>query len=139
MTDDRYNQPPAPDCTRDVASYRRGCPCLDCLDAANTYSRERYAARHAPTRSDAHQALLAELNKHAAWMADAACAGMDPDVFHPDRGEDARPAKAICAACPVRQRCLDYALDARLKHGIWGGTSERERRRIRRTNRETAA
>ena len=49
-------------------------------------------------------------------------------MFFPERGETAGPARQICAACPVCQQCLDYALSNRITHGIWGGLSERERR-----------
>lgn len=71
-----------------------------------------------------------------AWMADAACRGLDPALFHPGRGEDTTAAKAICARCPVRAECLDYAMgDPREKHGVWGGRSERERRNLARRRR----
>lgn len=69
------------------------------------------------------------------WTDAAACLGLDPDLFFPERGEDVAPAKAVCAGCPVREDCLDYALDNGERHGIWGGLSERERRRIRRDRR----
>ncbi len=67
------------------------------------------------------------------WHADGACRRPEHSGvnFFPQRGEDARPAKAVCAACPVRTDCLDQALSTGEKHGIWGGLSERERRRIR--------
>ena len=67
-----------------------------------------------------------------SWMADAECKGMDPDLFHPGRGEDAKKAKAICSECLVRIECLDYSLANYEKVGIWGGMSERERRALRR-------
>lgn len=66
-----------------------------------------------------------------AWKADAECAGLDPELFFPRRGENTLQAKAVCAVCPVRQECLDYALASTDLLGIWGGTSEKERRRIR--------
>lgn len=66
------------------------------------------------------------------WYAHGACLGIHPDHFHPDRGESTHEAKAICSTCPVRVECLDWALTTHQKFGIWGGTSERERRRIRR-------
>jgi WhiB family redox-sensing transcriptional regulator len=66
-----------------------------------------------------------------AWVAEGACIGVDPEWFFPDRGEDVRRAKAICATCPVKDECLEYALENREKFGIWGGTSERERRGMR--------
>lgn len=55
-----------------------------------------------------------------------------PDVaFFVERGQDSRPAKQVCAGCVVQQQCLDYAIEHRISHGIWGGCSERERRRLR--------
>jgi WhiB family redox-sensing transcriptional regulator len=66
------------------------------------------------------------------WQANANCVGVDPDIFFPERGASTREAKAICAACKVKTECLNYALDNGEKFGIWGGTSERERRRLRR-------
>ena len=70
------------------------------------------------------------------FMDLGSCRGMDPEVFFPDRGESLAPAKAICADCIVRDECLEYALDNRERFGVWGGTSERERRRLRRARRE---
>lgn len=66
------------------------------------------------------------------WRRHGACRGADPDIFFPDRGESTREAKEICAGCPVRGECIDFALDGGEKFGIWGGKSERERRRMRR-------
>ena len=71
-----------------------------------------------------------------AFMDLGSCRGMDPDIFFPDRGESLTPAKTICADCIVRDECLEYALDNRERFGVWGGTSERERRRLRRARRE---
>lgn len=71
------------------------------------------------------------LVKREDWMHQAACADTDPDMWFPHRGEQIKPLIAICATCPVRQDCLEYAIEHGEHHGIWGGTSERERRRIR--------
>ncbi len=75
------------------------------------------------------------------WQKDGACRlgpGASPaqlnansNVFFPERGSSTKEAKSICALCPVNQQCLDYALMNGEKFGIWGGTSERERRKIR--------
>lgn len=68
-----------------------------------------------------------------AWRDFARCRGMDPELFHPGRGHSADPARAVCAGCPVRQPCLDHALGlGQAARGVWGGTSERERRGLRR-------
>lgn len=73
------------------------------------------------------------------WVKQAACAGMADTVFFPERGDDgkreAAVAKAICAACPVRRECLDFAVATHQIHGIWGGTTVRERRSLRRNRR----
>jgi len=72
------------------------------------------------------------------WRKRAACQGVDPDVFYPVSEEDADTAKAVCAQCPVREACLEYALAYRERDGVWGGATERERRRIVRQRRKTA-
>lgn len=66
------------------------------------------------------------------WQERANCLGVDPDLFFPERGASTREAKAVCGSCEVRVECLEYALDHAEKFGIWGGLSERERRRLRR-------
>jgi WhiB family redox-sensing transcriptional regulator len=80
-----------------------------------------------------------DLFASAAFMAFGACRGTDPDVFFPDRGESLEPAKRVCAECVVRDECLEHALAHGERFGVWGGTSERERRRIRRQRRTAAA
>ncbi len=62
------------------------------------------------------------------WVDRAACRGMGPGLFHPELGEDTRPAKEVCQGCPVRAECYAYSLEISTHHGIWGGKSERERR-----------
>jgi WhiB family redox-sensing transcriptional regulator len=66
------------------------------------------------------------------WQSRANCMGVDPDLFFPERGASTREAKEVCRGCVVRQDCLEYALENGEKFGIWGGMSERERRRLRR-------
>lgn len=73
-----------------------------------------------------------------SWRNRSACRGVDPDIFFPVSDEDAGPAKAICAECSVREACLEYALATRERDGVWGGATERERRRIIRQRRKTA-
>lgn len=75
---------------------------------------------------------------NANWRNRAACRGIDPDIFFPVTDEEAEPAKAVCNACPVREACLEFALAAREREGVWGGATERERRRIVRQRRKTA-
>lgn len=78
---------------------------------------------------------LARLFHRPRWMERAACRGLPTDLFFPERGADTSAAKAVCAACPVRDDCYEYAFESNERHGIWGGTAERERRRIRRQRR----
>lgn len=64
------------------------------------------------------------------WAAFGSCRGEDPDLFFP--GPDGAPDQAIriCNGCPVKDECLDWALEARISYGVWGGRTERERRRL---------
>jgi WhiB family transcriptional regulator, redox-sensing transcriptional regulator len=75
-----------------------------------------------------------------AWMAAGNCRLYPPATFFPSDGVGVEKARKICAGCPVTTQCLDYALEHRIDHGVWGGCSERERRRILKRRRlETAA
>jgi WhiB family redox-sensing transcriptional regulator len=80
------------------------------------------------TAAQPRRSLAAPARFAARWRELAACRGADLDLFFPGRGESAEPARGVCAACPVRQPCLDYALTNRITHGVWGGLTERERR-----------
>lgn len=80
--------------------------------------------------------LLRELLQRPDWMADAHCRGLDPNLFYPTHRGDANPvAQATCNACPVRDQCRQYAIDNGERHGIWGGTTDKQRRATRRTQR----
>ena len=72
------------------------------------------------------------------WRHRGACNGLDPSIFFPESEDESDEAKAICAECPVRIACLEHALTLREKDGVWGGTTEKERRRIIRQRRRTA-
>jgi len=65
------------------------------------------------------------------WQERALCTQSDPEAFFPEKGGSSRAAKAVCLACPVRAACLDYALRNDERFGIWGGLTERERRRVK--------
>ena len=73
------------------------------------------------------------------WMGQAGCRDEPPATFFPSDGVGVEVAQQICAICPVKGPCLEYALHNRIDHGVWGGTSERERRRIARRRRLAAA
>lgn len=74
---------------------------------------------------------MRELMDRPSWMELAECRGMDPEMFFPGRGQDTSYAKAICRRCEVQAECLAYSMNSGEHHGIWGGFSERERRRLR--------
>jgi WhiB family redox-sensing transcriptional regulator len=65
------------------------------------------------------------------WWEEAACRGAELALFFPGRGQSAEPARQICARCPVRQPCLDYAISHGITSGIWGGLADRDRRPLR--------
>ena len=69
------------------------------------------------------------------WMRKGRCRDINPSVFFPSDGVGVDVARAICADCPVKAPCLEYALENKIDHGVWGGASERERRRIARRRR----
>lgn len=76
---------------------------------------------------------LASLFHREPWMADAACRGTDPALFHPDKGDTATAQEAmeLCEACAVKDECLTWALVHNITDGILGGTSPRQRRKLR--------
>ena len=82
--------------------------------------------------------LFDELTDPGTWMDRALCAEVDPELFFPEKGGSTREAKRVCALCDVRAECLAYALDMESRpgtvsyHGIWGGTTGRDRRRLQR-------
>lgn len=83
-------------------------------------------------------AQLGDPDPDVTWKLDGRCAETDPHLFFPDKGEDTTAARAVCAGCEVRLRCLEYAINTRERFGVWGGATERERRQIQHT-REAAA
>jgi WhiB family redox-sensing transcriptional regulator len=81
---------------------------------------------------------LSDLTLPGTWQQDAACHDADPDLFFATDEERQSAALALCAACPVRTECLEHALENREPYGIWGGTTEHERKRIARQRRRAA-
>ena len=71
-------------------------------------------------------------NLELSWKERALCAQTDPEAFFPEKGGSTREAKRVCLSCDVRSECLEYALAHDERFGIWGGLSERERRRLKR-------
>lgn len=119
-----------------LSAYNNGkCRGDRCAEAVRDYAASRRRAQGEPTARVSPLARMraALATAIATWMPHAACRGApDQTLWFPERGASTRVAKEICAACPVQEPCLDYALRASETHGIWGGKSERERRRLRR-------
>lgn len=76
---------------------------------------------------------LVENEDAPGWQEKALCAQTDPEAFFPEKGGSTREAKRVCGSCEVRAECLEYAFENDERFGIWGGLSERERRRMRRS------
>ena len=72
-----------------------------------------------------------------SWRHQAACRGLDPEIFYPVSEEEAEQAKAVCGQCAVQHACLEHALGSRERDGVWGGATEKERRRIIRQRRRS--
>ncbi len=96
------------------------------------------APQHAKQRADELAALESWIapgfddDTPPEWQERALCAQTDPEAFFPEKGGSTREAKRICTGCEVRDECLEYALANDERFGIWGGLSERERRRLKR-------
>ena len=82
------------------------------------------------TARQPRRSLAAPARFAAHWRELAACRGTDLGLFFPGRGKSAEPARRICARCPVREPCLDYAVTNRIVYGIWGGLTGPERRAL---------
>ncbi len=74
---------------------------------------------------------LVDPDEGLTWQERALCAQTDPEAFFPEKGGSTREAKRVCVSCEVRVECLEYALEQDERFGIWGGLSERERRRLK--------
>lgn len=85
-----------------------------------------------PEVPDAFEAEFLAVPTTDQWQDRALCAQTDPEAFFPEKGGSTREAKKICLGCEVRHECLEYALAHDERFGIWGGLSERERRRLKR-------
>ena len=87
--------------------------------------------RRAAAPDDARDDSALQPDATLAWQTDSLCAQTDPEAFFPEKGGSTRDAKKICTSCEVRVQCLEYALANDERFGIWGGLSERERRKLR--------
>lgn len=117
-----------------TAYVNGGCRCDECRRANTDYRRQMRNGE----RAAAPITRLAE--PRPFWFSFASCRPeyadrpLDEwvDMFFPTRGADLGPAREICAECPARDACADHALATSERHGVWGGTSEKDRRRLRR-------
>ena len=91
----------------------------------------RVAAEPTGPQEQGEGASVAPLPPELQWQERALCAQTDPEAFFPEKGGSTREAKRVCLACEVRVECLEYALANDERFGIWGGLSERERRRVK--------
>jgi WhiB family redox-sensing transcriptional regulator len=108
------------------------------LDDEGPFPTDAHAPSTTPTqRPDAGAAVLPlfgtpEDDGLMGWQERALCAQTDPEAFFPEKGGSTREAKKVCTGCDVRAECLEYALANDERFGIWGGLSERERRKLKR-------
>jgi hypothetical protein len=75
--------------------------------------------------------VIGSLVNQEQWVEQAICSSTDAEVFFPERGMSPRDAKRVCYGCPVRQECLQYALETNQMYGVWGGLTEHERRNLK--------
>lgn len=115
---------PLPDLTKE--SYTRVI-LLSCSLAVGKNLRGLDMAQLLPMPGDANNDSV-----ELGWQERALCAETDPEAFFPEKGGSTREAKRVCLSCEVRTECLEYALAHDERFGIWGGLSERERRRLKR-------
>ena len=121
----------------DKTTYKNGCRCDPCTEANRAYIRDyrrQYGAKPRPLKPPRTKAVPVRTpTPSTAWQADAACKGKRLDLFFPTHG-DSPPAGIVelCSRCPVRVECLEFALSLGPETaGVWAGTSQRERDRIR--------
>jgi WhiB family redox-sensing transcriptional regulator len=76
--------------------------------------------------------LMVPITEERPWAAFAVCRDRDPDTFFPVTADGEREAIRICQGCPVRIDCLEFAMEARVRFGVWGGVTEKQRRSVRR-------
>ena len=76
------------------------------------------------------QIIPIPITEERPWVVFSACRDKDPDLFFPDARSDTKEALAICASCPVRVDCLEYAIETDVRFGVWGGLTDKQRRRL---------
>ena len=109
-----------------IGQYTQGCRGNECREAAR-----RYKARLRGHDPDPYP-IVALFDAEPEWRDRAACKGADLDAFFPRHGHIPTEVKELCATCPVKQNCLDFAVKNRIVDGYWGGMSPKQRRRVAR-------
>jgi WhiB family redox-sensing transcriptional regulator len=102
-----------------------------------SYPRTRDTA--AASLAEAFALMMARAREDLAWQDRALCAEVDPELWFPEKGGSTREAKRVCRSCEVRAECLEYALSSSIRHGVYGGKSDRERQHLERKGRRAAA
>ena len=109
-----------------------GCSATAAVDGlCQAHAADQEQRRRAVVASTLGRTLVA-VDPDPSWRRRAACRGLDPDLFFPERGESGAAAKAVCAQCPVTRQCLAFALANDETLGVWGATTPRARRPLRR-------
>ena len=114
---------------------------LKSISAMGSHTQADYSAEEAQALMEGifdlgyAKASIEELR----WQDFALCAQTDPDIFFPEKGGSTAPATSVCASCPVQAECLEYAIVNDIRHGIWGGMSDNDRRKISRERRRARA
>lgn len=121
---------PSRDTARGTSPAARGSAARD-----RSFSTSNRSAGSADANADVTDVAVSiarpsDPDSTTAWMSGGNCRNYPPAVFFPSDGVGVDRARKICTDCPVLDRCLEYALEQRIEHGVWGGCSERERRRI---------
>jgi WhiB family transcriptional regulator, redox-sensing transcriptional regulator len=117
---------------REFPSEAATAACGACAEQARPRSVQGWTDRQIGVE-EAHEMIEAPLGDEGVlgWQERALCAQTDPEAFFPEKGGSTREAKKVCLSCDVRAQCLEYALANDERFGIWGGLSERERRRLK--------
>jgi WhiB family transcriptional regulator, redox-sensing transcriptional regulator len=117
---------------RPARLHDRSWGSVDSTPHANTGQATTGAAKRAHLTLVTDECVFPSATTDEQWQERALCAQTDPEAFFPEKGGSTREAKRICMGCEVRAECLEYALAHDERFGIWGGLSERERRRLKR-------
>jgi WhiB family redox-sensing transcriptional regulator len=107
-------------------------PCRTCAFRVGGCAGIAAGAQEGGTLMDGRPVVADLLGNAPEWQERALCSQTDPEAFFPEKGGSTREAKRICSRCEVRADCLEYALGHDERFGIWGGLSERERRKLKR-------